>query len=99
MPGHRRRHRIHANLHAASARRHEGGTSARQAERRMKESFDLLIVGAGPAGMHAAIEARSHGLNVVVADDQPAPGGQIWRAVERRSSDTVGKILGEDYQT
>jgi len=63
----------------------------------MKENIDLLIVGAGPAGMHAAIEARSHGLNVVVADDQPAPGGQIWRAVERRASDPVGKILGEDY--
>ncbi|NYT26306.1 FAD-dependent oxidoreductase [Alcaligenaceae bacterium] len=65
----------------------------------MKENIDLFIVGAGPAGMHAAIEARSHGLSVVVADDQPAPGGQIWRAVERRADQDIGGILGEDYQS
>ncbi|RVT95086.1 FAD-dependent oxidoreductase [Sphingomonas crocodyli] len=44
--------------------------------------FDLLIVGAGPAGMSAAIAARELGLSVLVVDDQPAPGGQIWRSIE-----------------
>ena len=44
--------------------------------------LDLLVVGAGPAGMAAAIMARRHGLEVLVIDDQPAPGGQIWRSVE-----------------
>ena len=38
---------------------------------------DLLVVGAGPAGMAAAVTARRFGLDVLVVDDQPAPGGQI----------------------
>jgi thioredoxin reductase len=46
------------------------------------ERFDLAIVGAGPAGMAAAIEARRHRLRTVVLDEQPAPGGQVWRNVE-----------------
>lgn len=51
----------------------------------MTESFDLVIVGAGPAGMSAAVAARALGLSVLVADDQATPGGQIWRAIERRA--------------
>ena len=43
------------------------------------ELFDLLIVGAGPAGMSAAVQARQHGLTVLVLDEQPSPGGQIYR--------------------
>lgn len=45
--------------------------------------------------MAAAIAARRHGLQVMVVDDQAAPGGQIWRSVEmavRRDS-----ILGPSY--
>lgn len=57
--------------------------------------FDLLIVGAGPAGMAAAITARRHGLDVLVLDEQPTPGGQIWRSVERTS--TQDGILGDAY--
>lgn len=64
----------------------------------MNEKVDLLIVGAGPAGMQAAIQARSHGLSVLVVDDQPAPGGQIWRAVERVAGGAMGAILGEEYR-
>ncbi len=64
----------------------------------MNKQVDLLIIGAGPAGMQAAIEARSHGLDVLIADDQPEPGGQIWRAVERRAHQHTGEILGEEYR-
>lgn len=39
----------------------------------------VLIVGAGPAGIAAAVAARQAGADVVVLDDNPAPGGQIWR--------------------
>jgi NADPH-dependent 2,4-dienoyl-CoA reductase/sulfur reductase-like enzyme len=46
------------------------------------EKFDLAIVGAGPAGMAAALEARRHRLRTVVLDEQPDPGGQAWRNVE-----------------
>ncbi len=40
---------------------------------------DVLVVGAGPAGMAAAIAAASHGCRVLVLDDNAAEGGQIWR--------------------
>lgn len=58
---------------------------------------DLLIVGAGPAGMAAAVTARQHGLDVLVIDDQPAPGGQIWRSVETVAATKRGAVLGEAY--
>lgn len=39
--------------------------------------FDLLIVGAGPAGLSAAAEVASHGLKVAVLDEFPTPGGRM----------------------
>ena len=45
----------------------------------MKESFDILVVGAGPAGIAAAVRAAESGARVGLLDDNPAPGGQIWR--------------------
>jgi NADPH-dependent 2,4-dienoyl-CoA reductase/sulfur reductase-like enzyme len=47
---------------------------------------DLIIVGAGPAGVCAAIEARARGLSVLVLDENPAPGGRIWQALETRGA-------------
>ncbi|MGW2087899.1 FAD-dependent oxidoreductase [Streptomyces sp. NPDC001880] len=41
--------------------------------------FDLAIIGAGPAGMSAALTAADHGLTVVVIDEQQRAGGQIFR--------------------
>lgn len=43
------------------------------------QGCDLLIVGAGPAGMAAALAAAPSGASIIVIDDNPAPGGQIWR--------------------
>jgi thioredoxin reductase len=60
---------------------------------------DVLIVGAGPAGMAAAVAARRFGLDVLVVDDQPAPGGQIWRSVETVAPTARGTILGESYRS
>ncbi len=40
---------------------------------------ELLVVGAGPGGLCAAIEAVRAGVDVVVLDDNPRPGGQIYR--------------------
>ncbi|MBU9223121.1 NAD(P)/FAD-dependent oxidoreductase [Burkholderia multivorans] len=61
-----------------------------------RRACDLLIVGAGPAGMAAAMAARSAGLSVVVADEGPSPGGQIYRNL----ADVPAKLaqwLGPDY--
>jgi thioredoxin reductase/bacterioferritin-associated ferredoxin len=57
---------------------------------------DIAIIGAGPAGMSAAIAARSAGLSVVVLDEQQAPGGQIYRGV-LASDPSRSAILGPDY--
>jgi NADPH-dependent 2,4-dienoyl-CoA reductase/sulfur reductase-like enzyme len=65
----------------------------------MTRSVDLLVIGAGPAGMAAAVRARAAGLDVLVVDDQPAPGGQIWRAVETVAAAPRGKILGDEYRS
>lgn len=46
-------------------------------------AYDLVIVGAGPAGMGAAVAAREWNLSVLVLDEQPAPGGQIYRGIEQ----------------
>lgn len=63
------------------------------------EQFDLAIIGAGPAGMAAATEARRQRLRTVVLDEQPYPGGQIWRNVEtvttRRPQDLF--LFGAEY--
>jgi ferredoxin/flavodoxin---NADP+ reductase len=38
---------------------------------------DLTIIGAGPAGLYAAYYAGFRGLNTVVLDSLPEPGGQV----------------------
>src|SRR5450631_4538022 len=45
----------------------------------MSEHFDILVVGAGPAGIAAAVSASASEKRVGLVDDNPAPGGQIWR--------------------
>ena len=46
----------------------------------MIRTADLIVVGAGPAGANAALAAGRAGLSVVLIDEQPAAGGQVWRA-------------------
>ena len=43
-------------------------------------TFDVVVVGAGPAGLAAACRAAESGARVALVDDNPKPGGQIWRA-------------------
>jgi len=42
---------------------------------------DLAILGAGPAGLAAATQARAQGLQVLLLDENAALGGQVHRAV------------------
>lgn len=39
--------------------------------------FDVVIVGAGPAGLSAALEAKSLKMNFLVIDQEESPGGAI----------------------
>lgn len=57
-------------------------------------ALDLVIIGAGPAGMAAAIAAARAGAAVLVLDEQPAPGGQVHRAIEQRKAD--GTAMSRD---
>jgi NADPH-dependent 2,4-dienoyl-CoA reductase/sulfur reductase-like enzyme len=47
---------------------------------------EVAVIGAGPAGIAAATTAAEAGLPVVLLDDNPQPGGQIWRG-ETKSSE------------
>ncbi|MFT5503351.1 MAG: NADPH-dependent 2,4-dienoyl-CoA reductase/sulfur reductase-like enzyme [Gammaproteobacteria bacterium] len=62
-------------------------------------SPDVLVVGAGPAGMSAALALNAAGARVRVVDEQPGPGGQIYRAIDQvydhRPQDLP--LYGPDY--
>ena len=45
--------------------------------------YDLIIVGAGPSGLSAAIEAAKKGLDVVVFDENEKPGGQLFKQIHK----------------
>ncbi len=62
----------------------------------MKSNYDLIVIGAGPAGASAATCAAEHGLSVLVLGEQPSPGGQVYRNIERIGPGTA-EILGPDY--
>ncbi|SPF39156.1 FAD-dependent pyridine nucleotide-disulfide oxidoreductase [Candidatus Sulfopaludibacter sp. SbA4] len=42
-------------------------------------TYDVVIIGAGPAGLAAAKRAAEFGASIALVDDNPQPGGQIWR--------------------
>lgn len=65
----------------------------------MNAACDLAIVGAGPAGMAAAIAASELGLSTVILDEQPEPGGQVYRSIERLAATRPKHldVLGADY--
>ncbi len=58
--------------------------------------YDLVVIGAGPAGMAATTTAHSLGLRVALLDEQPSPGGQIYRAIGHTAL-ADEQILGPDY--
>jgi len=43
---------------------------------------DVLVLGAGPAGISAALEAQAQGLSVLLLDENAAPGGQVHRGAK-----------------
>ncbi|HUQ79511.1 MAG TPA: FAD/NAD(P)-binding oxidoreductase [Gemmatimonadaceae bacterium] len=49
---------------------------------------DVAVIGAGPAGIAAAVRAAESGRRVIVVDESPNAGGQIWRHRARAPLDT-----------
>jgi len=58
--------------------------------------YDLIIVGAGPSGLSAAIEAAKCGLKVTVFDENTNPGGQLFKQVHKffGSKEHKAKVRG-----
>ncbi len=50
---------------------------------------DVLVVGAGPAGLSAAIAAAEAGASVVVLDERSAPGGQYAKPLADSHEDAA----------
>ena len=63
--------------------------------------YDVIVVGAGPAGMSAAIEAARHGAHVVVFDENARPGGQLFKQIHKffgskeHKAKTRGFVIGD----
>ena len=62
------------------------------------KDIELLIIGAGPAGLAAAIEAVRAGVSVTMMDENPRVGGQIFRQLHEGFVATDPKALGHDYR-
>lgn len=58
--------------------------------------YDLIIVGAGPSGLSAAVEAAKRGLKTVVFDENEKPGGQLFKQIHKffGSKEHKAKIRG-----
>lgn len=59
---------------------------------------DIAVVGAGPAGLSAAIEAADAGARVVVVDEYVKPGGQYFRQPQAQFRAIDERVLGKSYQ-
>ena len=64
----------------------------------MMKRYDMIVVGAGPAGLSAAIEAAKKGMHVVVYDENAKPADSCsnrstsslaLRNTRRRSVDSI----------
>ncbi len=62
----------------------------------MKDIFDIIVIGSGPAGISASLTANELGLNVLVIDEQSQVGGQIYKSIGK-NIDGKKDFLGKDY--
>src|SRR3982750_2486263 len=60
---------------------------------------DVVVIGAGPAGMAAAVRASESGAKVLVLDDNTGSGGQIWRGGERAQHDRHSDLWFKRFRT
>ena len=58
--------------------------------------YDLIVVGAGPSGLSAAIEAAKKGMKVIVFDENDRPGGQLFKQIHKffGSKEHKAKVRG-----
>src|SRR5262245_13571329 len=51
-----------------------------------RHNYDTLVVGGGLRGVAAGVSATQAGARVAIVDDNPGPGGQIWRGEHRQAN-------------
>lgn len=67
----------------------------------MKE-YDVIVVGAGPAGLGAAIEAAKAGAKPLLLDENSSPGGQLFKQIHKffgskeHYAGTRGYVIGQN---
>jgi thioredoxin reductase/Fe-S-cluster-containing hydrogenase component 2 len=67
-------------------------------------SCELLVIGGGPAGMGAAIEAARLGVKTLLVDEASSPGGQLYKQIHKffgsaeHYSGIRGFRIGEELQ-
>lgn len=63
----------------------------------MSSHYDVIVIGAGPAGMTAGACLAEMGLKVLTLDEQSRPGGQIYRNIDNASEENLTR-MGDDYR-
>ncbi|MFT4118121.1 NAD(P)/FAD-dependent oxidoreductase [Bradyrhizobium sp.] len=61
-----------------------------------RETYDVVVIGAGPAGLAAATMSAEAGLSTLLLDENAGPGGQVFRAIATTPV-TERDHLGADY--
>jgi sarcosine oxidase subunit alpha len=58
---------------------------------------DVLVVGAGPTGLNAALAAADHGADVLLVDESARPGGSLgWQSGrDKQSRETLRRLTDE----
>ena len=60
------------------------------------EQYDVVVIGAGPAGLAATTATARAGLSTLLLDENAGPGGQVWRAIGATPVKNEA-LLGADY--
>ncbi len=62
----------------------------------LSDAYDVIVIGAGPAGLSAATTVSTQGARTLLVDENQTPGGQIYRSIlHAQTADR--QRLGEDY--
>jgi NADPH-dependent 2,4-dienoyl-CoA reductase/sulfur reductase-like enzyme len=72
------------------------GPSEARTVKDLADAYDVVVIGAGPAGLSAAATLSGCGAQTLLVDENQTPGGQIYRSVLlAREADR--RRLGDDY--
>ena len=64
-----------------------------------REEYDVVVVGAGPSGMAAAVEAAAGGLRVALLDQGARVGGAYWRHNPEHLDELASVAIHHDWST